>query len=119
VQDRLAVAEAHALASFHPRRRGLPNNLPFVWDEGTLRNGDLFTLSTDLGAIDLLGEIKGVGAYNEVKAHSVQVEAFERTVWTLDLPTLIHASERRDGKRTSSFSRNSKVCSKPASSLRK
>jgi hypothetical protein len=91
VQDRLAVAEAHALASFHPRRRGLPNNLPFVWDEGTLRNGNLFTLSTDLGAIDLLGEIKGVGAYNEVKAHSVQVEAFERTVWTLDLPTLIHA----------------------------
>jgi hypothetical protein len=82
---------ARALAPFHPRLRDLPANLPFVWDEVTLRNGTLFTLSTDLGAIDLLAEVSGVGGFDEVKAHSELVQAFDRSVWTLDLPSLIRA----------------------------
>jgi len=51
---------ANALAPFHPRPRGVPKELPFVWDQATLRNGSLFTLSTDLGDIDLLGEVTGL-----------------------------------------------------------
>ena len=42
--------------------------LPFIWDESTLRNGSLFTLTTGLGEIDLLGEVLGLGSYAEVKA---------------------------------------------------
>lgn len=43
-----------ALAPFHPRPRGFPEGLPFVWDDATLRNATVLTLQTDLGEIDLL-----------------------------------------------------------------
>src|ERR1700694_1183755 len=48
---------AKALAPF----RGFSEELPFIWDESTLRNRSLFTLITDLGQIDLLGEVLGLG----------------------------------------------------------
>jgi len=86
-----------ALAPFHSRPRGFPDNLPFTRDEATLRNGSLFTLQTDLGEIDLLGEVAGLGAYDEVKAGSVSLEAFGRRVQTLDLRSLIK-SKRAAGR---------------------
>jgi hypothetical protein len=82
---------ARALAPFHPRLRDLPADLPFVWDDATLGNGTIFTLSTDLGVIDLLAEVTGLGGFEEVKACSVLVDAFDRRVRTLDLPSLIRA----------------------------
>lgn len=82
---------AKALAPFHARLRDMPRNLPFIWDEATLRNGTIFTLSTDLGEIDLLAEVSGLGGFEEVKKNSVLVQAFDRNVWTLDLPGLIRA----------------------------
>lgn len=80
-----------ALTPFHPRLRDLPEGLPFIWDPATLRNTAILTLSTDLGAIDLLAEVTGLGSFEEVKANSILVQAFERDVWTLDLPALIRA----------------------------
>jgi hypothetical protein len=88
---------AAALAPFHPRPRGFPTDLPFLWDEHTLQNGTVFTLATDLGAIDLLAEVAGLGAYDQVKAHSLMVEAFDRRVATLDLRGLIQ-SKRAAGR---------------------
>jgi predicted nucleotidyltransferase len=82
---------AQALAPYHPRLRGLPEGLPFIWDELTLRNGTVFTLVTDLGDIDLLGEVSGLGSFEEVMACSYEVEAFGRRVRTLDLKSLIKA----------------------------
>jgi hypothetical protein len=82
---------AQALAPYHPRLRGLPEGLPFIWDESTLRNGAVFTLVTDLGDIDLLGEVNGLGSFDEVRAGSYVTEAFGRTVRTLDLKSLIQA----------------------------
>ena len=82
---------AAALAPFHPRPREFPGDVPFVWDGKTLRNVTILTLQTDLGEIDLLAEVSGLGSYEEAKANSVVVEAFGRNVWTLDLPSLIKA----------------------------
>jgi hypothetical protein len=82
---------AKALAPFHPRPRGFPSDVPFVWDEVTLRNGIVFTLQTDIGEIDLLREVSGLGGYEDVKHHSIIVQAFEREIATLDLPGLIRA----------------------------
>jgi hypothetical protein len=56
-----------------------------------LRNGTVFTLQTDVGEIDLLAEVTGLGAFHDVKQHSITVEAFERQIATLDLRALIHA----------------------------
>jgi hypothetical protein len=41
--------------------------------------------------------VPGVGDFTEVQAHSVLIEAFDRKVLTLDLPTLIR-SKRAAGR---------------------
>jgi len=80
-----------ALAPFHPRPRGFPEALPFIWDATTLRNTTVLTLQTDVGEIDLLAEVAGLGSWEEVKASSIMVEAFDRRISILDLPSLIKA----------------------------
>ncbi len=82
---------ASALAPYHPRPRGILPGLPFVWDEVTLRNGTVFTLQTDIGEIDLLAEVAGLGDFDDVIKHSMIVDAFDRRIATLDLPGLIQA----------------------------
>jgi predicted nucleotidyltransferase len=82
---------AAALAPFHPRPRGFADDLPFIWDEATVRNSTLLTLRTDLGEIDLLAEVAGLGSYSEVKEHSLMVNAFGRQLRALDLQSLILA----------------------------
>ena len=88
---------AAILAPLHPRPRGFPAGLPFVWDAVTLRNSTLFTLDTDAGEIDLLGEVSGVGDFEQVKANSVVTSAFGRDIRILDLPALI-AAKRAAGR---------------------
>jgi hypothetical protein len=88
---------AAVLAQYHPRLRDLPSGLPFVWDAATLSNGTIFTLTTDLGVIDLLAEVTGIGDFAQVKRRSVAVHAFDRDVWTLDLAALIQ-SKRAAGR---------------------
>ena len=88
---------AKALSPFHPVLRDLPPGLPFLWDDVTLRNGTVFTLKTDLGDIDLLAEVAGVGVFDQVSHHSVVMQAFGREVRVLDLPGLI-AAKRASGR---------------------
>ena len=86
-----------ALEPYHPRLADLAEGLPFLWDEATLRNGTVFTLTTELGRIDLLGEVSGLGSFEEVAAVSLIVDAFGRRVQTLDLRSLI-AAKRAAGR---------------------
>jgi predicted nucleotidyltransferase len=78
-----------ALAPFHPRPRGFPPELPFVWDEATLRNSSVLTLETDIGNVDLLAEVAGLGPYEEIKARAKLADAFGRCVALLDIRSLI------------------------------
>lgn len=55
-----------ALGPLHARLRGAPRDLPFHFDVRTVRHGLNFTLATDLGDIDLLGEVAGIGFYDAV-----------------------------------------------------
>jgi predicted nucleotidyltransferase len=74
------------LAPLHPRLRGAPEGLPFLLDPETVRAGLNFTLTTDLGAVDLLGEISGLGGYKSVKASSevLSLYGLEMNVLTLE-----------------------------------
>ena len=54
-------------------------------------------MDTDLGPIDLLAEVAGVGVYDQATEHSVVVDAFDRRVATLDLAALIR-SKRAAGR---------------------
>jgi len=81
---------ATALADKTPYLRGAPPGLPFRWDQESIRRGLNFTLTTDLGDLDLLGEITGGGEYEELLPHSVVIRAFGIECRCLDLPHLIH-----------------------------
>lgn len=85
-----------ALKPFDPRPRDFPENLPYIFDEGTLRNGTNFTFQTSIGPIDLLGEVKGVGDYSAALSRSVTFEIYGAPVRALDLDALIEAKTAAD-----------------------
>lgn len=88
---------AAALAPHHPRPRDFPTGLPFVWDEQTLHQGTNFTLASDLGNIDLLGEVAGVGTYEQAQTASIEMTLFGMSCRVLALDALI-ASKRAAGR---------------------
>jgi hypothetical protein len=65
-----------ALADYHPYLRGAPPGLPFQWNEETLIAGLNFTLTTDIGDLDLLGEVTGGGRYEDLLPFSEELEVF-------------------------------------------
>lgn len=71
--------------------------LPFLWDTETLRRGLNFTLRTDWGDLDLLGEVAGVGGYDQALVSSEPTALFGVTCAVLSLPALI-AAKRAAGR---------------------
>jgi hypothetical protein len=86
-----------ALTPLHPTLRGAPPGLPFLWDAQTLRQGLNFTLDTNIGALDLLGEVAGVGGYDEARTGALVTKAFGVSCAVLSLPKLI-AAKRAAGR---------------------
>jgi len=78
-----------SLKLYDPYLRGAPPGLPFTWDEQTISRGLNFTLSTSLGAIDLLGEVSGGGGYDNLLFHTITLEIFGHNCKCLDVQTLI------------------------------
>lgn len=66
---------AAALVEVHAELRGADPDLPLRLDAKTLRAGDAFTFSTDIGWLDLLGTPAGTTGYEDLA----------RTADTLDL----------------------------------
>ena len=67
---------SEALAPHKPYLRGAPRGLPFVLDVPTILHGLNFTLTTDIGDFDLLGEVVGGGTYADLLPHSMELETF-------------------------------------------
>jgi predicted nucleotidyltransferase len=63
-----------ALNPLQPYLRGAPPGLPFDWSEETLRKGLNFTLTTNLGALDLLGEVTGGGNYEALLTDTIKLK---------------------------------------------
>ncbi len=78
-----------ALLAHKPYLRGAPPGLPFQWDARTIERGLNFTLTTELGAIDLLGEIAGGGRYESLLADAVTIKLFGIHCQCLGLARLI------------------------------
>ena len=79
---------ADALAPIRPRLRGVPADLPFVLDEVSLRNGLNFTLDTEEGPIDLLGEVPGLGSFEGVEQASSEMQIANTRVLVLTVDGL-------------------------------
>ena len=60
-----------------------------MFDESTLNAGLNFTLTTDIGAIDLLGEVTGGGNYDELLGKASLLQIHGQEVYVVDLEKLI------------------------------
>lgn len=78
-----------ALKPLEPYLRGAPLGLPFEWSFDTIQNGLNFTLTTSLGALDLLGEVVGGGDYEQLKPHTIKIEVGGAECLCLSLEHLI------------------------------
>ena len=65
---------AEALRALRARLRGVDEEVPFILDAKALRAGDHFTLTTDLGDVDLLGTPAGTSGYGEIDAHATAID---------------------------------------------
>jgi hypothetical protein len=82
---------ARALDLFHPLLRAIPDQVPFRLDVSALRSGMNFTLTTDVGDVDILGEVTGMGNYQQVETFSEEMEMFGINCKVLTLEGLIKA----------------------------
>jgi hypothetical protein len=82
---------AKALAPLNPYLRGAPRGLPFRFDPPTIKRGLNFTLVTDLGDLDLLGELTGVGSFADVSRESLEATLFGSTYRFINLEGLIRS----------------------------
>jgi len=80
-----------ALGQFKPRPRGFPENLPYFFDQTTLQNATNFTFETEVGDIDLLGEVAGIGDYLAVEKLSIPMHVFNCDLKILSIEGLILA----------------------------
>ena len=87
---------ASVLSPLSPRLRGVDPNLPFVFDWTTLQHGTNFTFVTSLGDLDLLGEVKGVGVYDDLLNVSITVDLEGFPTKILSIPSLIVAKQAAD-----------------------
>jgi hypothetical protein len=66
-------------------------------DPAAVRTGLKFTLSTDLGPLDLLGEVSPFGGFDSLKTHAITMDLVGHRVLVLSLPALIR-SKRAAGR---------------------
>lgn len=80
-----------ALASFHPLHRMHPDRLPFTADQASRQEWKNLYLSTDLGVLDCLGEIRGIGGYPACLTRSIPLNLESVDIRILGLDALIEA----------------------------
>lgn len=89
---------ARALTPLHPRLRGAPPDLPFRIDLRTLQIGKNFTLRTDAGNLNVLGDIPGSESFDELWKNADERPLFGFNVRVASIPNLI-SMKRAAGRR--------------------
>jgi len=85
------------LAGWNAYLRGVERGLPFVMDSKAFRITPVMTLTTDVGDIDVLDVVSGVGDFAAVLKASEVVEIGDVEFRSLELDALI-ASKRASGR---------------------
>src|SRR4051794_1598468 len=78
-----------AMQGINPRFRMRPDRMPLWEDPKWLVGMKNINLVTDLGQIDLLGEVTGVGTYEQVVSGSSELDVGGFLARVMDLDTLI------------------------------
>lgn len=84
------------LGPLHARPVDISIELRVPFDESSLAQGTNFTLQTDQGRLDLLGELSGVGGYRELYPNSVLIEIAGTPCRVASLADVIRSKEAAD-----------------------
>jgi hypothetical protein len=82
-----------ALVGLHPVHRMTPHRKKLHLTEETCKRLENLYLDTNIGQLDCLSAIEGLGDYQQVKSGSELVEVHGRAVRVLNLDTLIKAKK--------------------------
>ena len=82
---------------YHTRHRMHPKNPPLEETPHSLSKYNNLYLLTDLGNLDMLGEITGLGKFEHLANHTIDVELFGKMCKVLDIDGLI-ISKRAMGR---------------------
>ena len=81
-----------AFADLHPAHRSRPD-MPLELTEEQCRTLKNLYVKTDLGMVDCLGEVLGVGNFDNLMKHSVEIELPAGVCRVIDIDALIMAKE--------------------------
>jgi hypothetical protein len=93
------VALSRVLAGWHAYPRGIEPGLPFIMDARAFRVTPVMTLDTDVGAIDVMDRVAGVGDFDAVRASSFEIVDAELQFRTLTLEALVDAKRAAGRKK--------------------
>ena len=88
-----AVADLHPVHRMHPRRPAL------ALTRQSARGWRNIYLDTDIGQLDCLGEVTGIGDYAAAREQSTEIEVRGRPCQVLSLDALIRAKEATGRRR--------------------
>jgi hypothetical protein len=80
-----------AVRDLHPVHRMTPQRLPFVLTDDLVSSLKNLYLGTDIGKLDCLGEVLGIGDFEEVKSRSVEIKFESGPCRVLNIDALIEA----------------------------
>lgn len=86
-----------ALDGLHPVHRMTPDRLPFTREQAERDDWNNLYLATDLGQLDLLGEVKGIGNFEQCMANSEPLSISGAEIRVLTLEAMI-ISKRAMGR---------------------
>lgn len=84
---------ADALKNVHPVNRMTPARLPLELTSANAGQFKNLYLDTDIGQLDCLSFVEGVGDYGKVKERSILIEVEEVKMRTLSIEALIEAKK--------------------------
>jgi hypothetical protein len=79
--------------NFHPKHRMTPQKLSFLSIPPSNQRLDNLYLETDLGVVDFLSTITGLGDFERVKARAEKIKLGDHSVLVMGLEDLIQAKE--------------------------
>ena len=80
-----------ALDGLHPVHRMTPERHPFTREQAARDDWNNLYLATDLGQLDLLGEVKGIGGFKQCLANSEPIPISNTRIRVLTLDAMITA----------------------------
>ncbi len=77
------------LKDFHPKHRMTPKKLSFLEFPAELKGVNNIYLETDLGVLDVISQVTGVGTYGQIKSRSIEIALYGKKCKLISLDDLI------------------------------